>query len=773
MYQAGRECDEDDMSILVDYFRDVDALGVELGSKVFLLLHSVIELSAEEPQVLVEVLRCIEREEKADVVARRALRVAEKQAKKGESTVAMEFLPKPKEWKAKVPEHLKLTIASRIDAMFEAAGEEDMAATLSVCDQLLEDLQIIKDNVVPCFPRSYRVLGFFLKEYTLRLDAKLSEIGNMATDLGNAEILDVMKWVAEFKQTLKGLIMARNEAEGGRSGGGGDKDEHKEGGGKEDDGEDEDEDEDEDDDEDEDEDEDEDDEDEGGKGKASSEPSDDQSSGARMSSPKKKKKSKGKGKSKSKNSSFGGHDLTLGDEGDLDWLEDALTPLFSQYITNAKTQMRDWLANLVQMEATSKSDPEVSPEGHYFSLSMKDLMTIVDTQVSHVSDYTRDKLLYDIAMACGATLSDARSQLLSSLQLYWRDFLQDPGFPKVVAYVNNLARLLKLTEDFSDRVYSLLAEPYKSQLDLSEVSGAFYTAAKTASDCLVLCVFNDLASINYWTKDFYADSRGLIDSAINTVDDWLGDLKESVTEIAIRKVYLDCLRRLVAELLEPLLVRVDKSFALPEPQADRTSDEVLAGILTQAAERITEVFSKYMTEKIVKANVQPIMDVGMVIDWVPDEDAERDEVGVLPLLASQLAKEYPDVGFAFFESLINVKTVLDKKQKQAVLDMCRPHFADQKIDENVPVHQRSLFAQYFPAGQAVPVKVTKLEQRRIEAQAAMPKPKTLRERIFGKSKKKQAMDEAAAQEAIASQQAYIPRAEFQEPGVQTMSLDDL
>ncbi len=57
LYQASKESSTEDLALLRDYFRDVDTLGFELGTRVFQVLHNALYFAAVMPEVLVAALR--------------------------------------------------------------------------------------------------------------------------------------------------------------------------------------------------------------------------------------------------------------------------------------------------------------------------------------------------------------------------------------------------------------------------------------------------------------------------------------------------------------------------------------------------------------------------------------------------------------------------------------------------------------------------------------------------------------------------------------------
>lgn len=74
---------------------------------------------------------------------------------------------------------------------------------------LVEELQLVKRTVVPCFPPSYNILEVFLGFYTQHIEGLLHLFGACASNMSNANILRVLNWVEDCCSIIR---MARRNA---------------------------------------------------------------------------------------------------------------------------------------------------------------------------------------------------------------------------------------------------------------------------------------------------------------------------------------------------------------------------------------------------------------------------------------------------------------------------------------------------------------------------------------------------------------------------------
>lgn len=185
-----------DKNMLKHYFADVEKLSEELGKQLWLIIRLTLNSVRKEPTVIVNALRIIEKEEKADEIA----------IKRHDTTG---FMPqgRPKQWRKRVFEILEEAVSERIAGnQFEERAQNKMwlVLHLEVTRQLiLDDLKVVKTACVPCFPPHYNIVQEMLHLYHRCLSSHLQEIANQ---LEGNEYVTLLNWV----QTYEGPDLMKN-----------------------------------------------------------------------------------------------------------------------------------------------------------------------------------------------------------------------------------------------------------------------------------------------------------------------------------------------------------------------------------------------------------------------------------------------------------------------------------------------------------------------------------------------------------------------------------
>ncbi|XP_054156663.1 exocyst complex component 3-like [Oppia nitens] len=177
-----------DKNLLKHYYSEVEKLSEELGKQLWLIIRLTLNSVRKEPSIIVTALRIIEREEKADELAL-----------KRSDTSGFMAIGRPKQWRKRVFEILEEAIYERIAGnQFHDRHQNKMWLVLHLeVTRLLfiEDLRVVKNACVPCFPPSYDIVNKMLYLYHKCLSAHLHE---MANQLEGNEYVTVLNWVQAY-----------------------------------------------------------------------------------------------------------------------------------------------------------------------------------------------------------------------------------------------------------------------------------------------------------------------------------------------------------------------------------------------------------------------------------------------------------------------------------------------------------------------------------------------------------------------------------------------
>ncbi|KAE8597429.1 hypothetical protein XENTR_v10016470 [Xenopus tropicalis] len=183
-----------DMNLIQNYFGKVHPLSEELAKQLWMVIQRSIVTVRRDPTLLVSVVRIIEREEKVD------RRMMDRKKQTG-------FIPpgRPKKWKDKMFDVLDKTIITRIEGSQADTRESDkmwLVRHLEIIRRyMLEDLIIIKNLMVQCFPPSYNIFNRVLDLYHQALSSRIQELAS--EELEANEIVSLLTWVLNTYQSVE------------------------------------------------------------------------------------------------------------------------------------------------------------------------------------------------------------------------------------------------------------------------------------------------------------------------------------------------------------------------------------------------------------------------------------------------------------------------------------------------------------------------------------------------------------------------------------------
>ncbi|XP_051557648.1 exocyst complex component 3-like [Myxocyprinus asiaticus] len=175
-----------DMNLIRNYFGQVQGQSDELSKQLWMVLQRAMVTVRRDPTMLVSVVRIIEREEKID------RKMLDRKKQTG-------FIPpgRPKCWKNRMNEVLEGTVSGRIESTQSETRESDKMWLVRLLEitrkYVLDDLVVVKNLMVQCFPPHYNTFQVFFDLYRKSVSARVQELA--AEDLEANEIVSLLTWV--------------------------------------------------------------------------------------------------------------------------------------------------------------------------------------------------------------------------------------------------------------------------------------------------------------------------------------------------------------------------------------------------------------------------------------------------------------------------------------------------------------------------------------------------------------------------------------------------
>ncbi|XP_045898819.1 exocyst complex component 3, partial [Micropterus dolomieu] len=183
-----------DMNLISIYFEDVQGLSDELAKQLWMVLQRSMVTVRRDPTMLVSVVRIIEREEKID------RRMVDRKKQSG-------FIPpgRPKQWKEKMFKVLEGTVSTRIEGTQSVTREADKMWLVRLLEitrkYVLDDLIVVKNLMVQCFPPHYNTFNRFFGLYHNAVSSRVKELA--AEDLEANEIVSLLTWVLNTYKSVE------------------------------------------------------------------------------------------------------------------------------------------------------------------------------------------------------------------------------------------------------------------------------------------------------------------------------------------------------------------------------------------------------------------------------------------------------------------------------------------------------------------------------------------------------------------------------------------
>ncbi|KAI8377011.1 exocyst complex component Sec6-domain-containing protein [Blakeslea trispora] len=206
MHQA-RDSPHDAMITLKTYFRRVDVLSDDFTQHLWLLTRNLIPLIDNGcGATIIKLVKIIECEEAADEKA-----LAAKQAQSNHQDLQgnnhkkwrlAEGNPRTiKSYRVEFFEQLHQSLREHFDRVFQPYREqEDWQSALDATEFIFDDLELVFHEIVPKFPKKYKIFPYFVLEYHRHTYDLLNRL--IAQDLDAGTILRLLRFVRDYYTTM-------------------------------------------------------------------------------------------------------------------------------------------------------------------------------------------------------------------------------------------------------------------------------------------------------------------------------------------------------------------------------------------------------------------------------------------------------------------------------------------------------------------------------------------------------------------------------------------
>ncbi|KAI6013938.1 hypothetical protein PISMIDRAFT_13219 [Pisolithus microcarpus 441] len=190
---------------LIRIFERLSKLIEDFEFYVLELARNILPLvRAGFPEVVVKLIKIAELEGREDEKAI-AIRLVKKAAKMDAASKFKSMQANArvlKHYRSKIMRAISESIRSNFDDSFER-HECDPNAFLDNLGWIYQDLIRIESDVVPCFPSSYEIYSFYIKEYHKNLNVVLKRL--VASEPEASILLHLHAWLKEYKKSMKEL----------------------------------------------------------------------------------------------------------------------------------------------------------------------------------------------------------------------------------------------------------------------------------------------------------------------------------------------------------------------------------------------------------------------------------------------------------------------------------------------------------------------------------------------------------------------------------------
>jgi hypothetical protein len=206
MHQA-RESPRDVIITLKTYFRRVDVLSDDFTQHLWALARNLIPLVDHRcGATIIKLVKVIEAEEAADEKALAAKQVqSNHQDLQGGNIKKWRLAEgnprKIKSYRVEFFEQLHQSLREHFDEEFTPYKEaEDWQGALDISDFIFDELELVYDQIVPKFPKKYKIFPYFVLEYHRHTYDLLNQMVDQDLDAGT--ILRLLRFVRDYYATM-------------------------------------------------------------------------------------------------------------------------------------------------------------------------------------------------------------------------------------------------------------------------------------------------------------------------------------------------------------------------------------------------------------------------------------------------------------------------------------------------------------------------------------------------------------------------------------------
>ncbi|KAI8073404.1 exocyst complex component Sec6-domain-containing protein [Gilbertella persicaria] len=204
MHQA-RDSPHDAVITLKTYFRRVDVLSDDFTQHLWLLTRHLVDLIDHDcGATIIKLIKIIECEEAADEKA-----LAAKQAQFNHQDLQghkkwrlAEGNPRTiKSYRVEFFEQLHQSLQDRFEQVFLPYKEqEDWSSALDATEFIFDELELVYDEIVPKFPKKYKIFPYFVLEYHRHTYDLLNQMVQQDLDAGT--MLRLLRFVRDYYTTM-------------------------------------------------------------------------------------------------------------------------------------------------------------------------------------------------------------------------------------------------------------------------------------------------------------------------------------------------------------------------------------------------------------------------------------------------------------------------------------------------------------------------------------------------------------------------------------------
>ncbi|CAO3693544.1 unnamed protein product [Rhizopus microsporus] len=204
MHQA-RDSPHDVLITLKTYFRRVDVLSDDFTQHLWRLTRNLIPLVEEGcGSTIVKLVKIIECEEAADekALAARQAQSSHQDLQNHKKWRLAEGNPRTiKSYRVEFFEQLHQSLLEHFEEIFRPYKEnEDWQGALDATDFIFDELELVYDEIVPKFPKKYKIFPYFVLEYHRHTYDLLNEMVHQDLDAGT--ILRLLRFVRDYYATM-------------------------------------------------------------------------------------------------------------------------------------------------------------------------------------------------------------------------------------------------------------------------------------------------------------------------------------------------------------------------------------------------------------------------------------------------------------------------------------------------------------------------------------------------------------------------------------------